>query len=232
MKFNLNLTALTVPEEEMSLFKELWLYFYETYMYPERVYENLGLDRASLLSLSLLIFGLCIGASLAAFGAVFNKRVLGSSVRKLLSLNALSPDTALTLEEIGAEQSVITRLAVKRSTSLRRVVKCREEEEYNAMLEKKRQEYEEKRRADKKLPKFKEAPYKLDTLASHFYIPEKMKYTAELKFEQKGSTWISAIVFTVVMAVVFVALLAVMPNILELLNDIAGSIDTSPNNII
>ena len=42
---------------------------------------------------------------------------------------------------------------------------------------------------------------------------------ADVKFEKKGSTWLGAIVFIVVLVIAFVALMWAMPYILSVLND-------------
>ena len=225
------LSATTAEELGMPLWKELWYYFYETYINPSVYYENLGADSRTMLSVRLMILGLFIGIAIAAFAAVFNKRVLGGVVRRLLKADALSPDSALTLAELGYSGGIIG-LAVKKSTSLRRVVKCREEEEYDEKLKEKRKEYAERKKNGDKLPKFKETPYKINTLTDAFYIPEKMKYMADVKFEKKGTTWLGAILTVVVLAVVFVALMVALPSIFELLNSIAGEIGSSENTKI
>ena len=225
------LSATTAEELEMPLWKELWYYFYKTYINPSVYYENLGADSRTMLSVRLMILGLFIGIAIAAFAAVFNKRVLGGVVRRLLKADALSPDSALTLAELGYSGGIIG-LAVKKSTSLRRVVKCREEEEYDEKLKEKRKEYAERKKNGDKLPKFKETPYKINTLTDAFYIPEKMKYMADVKFEKKGTTWLGAILTVVVLAVVFVALMVALPSIFELLNSIAGEMGSSENTKI
>ena len=227
--FTLNATA--AEEAEMPLWKELWYYFYNTYINPTEYYENLGADSRTMLSVRLMILGLFIGISIAAFAAVFNKRVLGDAVRRLLKAEALSPDRALTLAELGYSGGVIG-FAVKKSTSLRRVVKCREETEYDEKLSEKRREYAERRKNGENLPKFKEIPYKINVLTDTFYIPEDMKYTAEVKFEKKGSTWLGAILTVVVLAVLFVALMVALPHIFELLDEVAGSMGASENTKI
>ena len=232
MNLNLNFSALSATEEEIPLIKELALYFFETYMRPDTVYENLNLEPSSLLKLSIVILGLCVGCILAGFGAVFNKQVLGRPVRALLSLEAFSPESAVTLEQLGLEFSVIARIAVKKSVSLRRVVKCVEEEQYEREAQKTREEYEERRKKDRSLKKFKEISYHIDPLTCHFYIPEAMRYTAEFKFEKKGSTWLGAIIFALVMIAVSIAILVFLPDVLELLNDFVGSFKSSPDNIL
>ena len=219
--FNYLLTV--TADEEMPLIKELWLYFYDTYFNPTEYYENLNFGTGTMLSLRIIILGLCIGLSLAAFASVFNKRVLGKLVRKLIKQEALSPESAKSLYELGYAKSLVLHLAVKKSTALRRVVKCREEEEFYSQQRVKREEYEKTRETDKSLPRFKEKEYKMDSYSDSFYIPENMKYTADIKFEKKGSTWIGAIIFSVVMFFVFLAIIVFLPQILSLLNDFVGT---------
>ena len=224
---------LTVSGEEQSIFVELWQYFYQTYLNPTEFYGNLGLSADSLWSIRIMILGLCIGFSVAAFGAVFNKRVLGNIVRKILKAEAFSPESALTLEELGLVDKPFAHFAVRKSTSIRRVVKCREELEFNEALSKARNEHEARRAGDKSIGRFKETDFKMNTYADSYFIPEKMKYTADIKFEKKGSTWLGAIIFTVIMVVVFIVAMVMLPRLLSLLNDIAGGFASStPDNII
>lgn len=215
---------LTATAEEQPLIKELWQYFYDTYLNPSEYYEYLNLYSNDVVRIRIIIFGICMGLMLAAFGAVFNKRVLGDIVRKILKAEAFSPDSALTLEELGLVKKPIARFAVRKSTSLRRVVKCREEQEFEAESQKKREEYANAREKGQKKPKYKEVPYKMNVYADAYYIPEEMKYTADVKFEKKGTTWLGAIIFAFIMLFVFVALMVALPSIFELLNDFVGSI--------
>lgn len=224
--------AETESELEMPLWKELWQYFYNTYINPAEYYENLGADSSTMLSVRLIIFGLFVGVSLATFASVFNKRVLGDVVRRLIAEEALSPDKALTLDELGYGSNPLIGLAVKKSTSLRRVVKCREEVAYDMETERKRREYEERRKGGEKLPKFKDTVYRIDTHTDAFYIPEDMKYMADVKFEKKGTTWLGACLTVVVMAVVFVAVMIALPHIFELLDSFAAGFEPSGNNNI
>ena len=72
----------------------------------------------------------------------------------------------------------------------------------------------------------------MDTLTCHFYIPEKMRYSAEFKFEKKGSTWLGATFFAFLMIAVAIAILVFLPKILELLNDFVGSFQSTRSNIL
>lgn len=225
MKLFFNL--LTVSGEEESLISELWKYFYSTYLNPDEYYEHLGAGSSALISVRLIIAGLFIGMMLAAFAAVFNKRVLGGVVRKMLSAGAISTENAMTLEELGYEGNPIVRYAVRKSTNLRRVVKCVEEQNFDAAQAEKYNEYKRLKAENKSAPRFKDVSYKINPYADAFYIPEEMKYMADIKFEKKGTSWLGAIIFTVIMAIAFVAVMVALPYILNVVNDIVGIVGSS-----
>ena len=226
--------ALLTAEEELPLWKELWLYFYDTYFTDETVYEHLNMGSGSLISVRNIILGLFVGLTLASFAAVFNKRVLGGFVRILLREECLSPETGKTLPELNYADKLIIRYAVRHSVTLRRVVKCREEEEYLQSMEELRESYAERRREDPSLPKrFRQKSFRIDPDAHHFYIPEEMKYMADVKFEQKGTTWLCAVLFVVVMLVALIAVMMVLPHILSLVNEFVCSFASStPDNVL
>ena len=196
-------------------------------------YENLNMEGGSLISVQSIVIGLFIGMTLAGFGAVFNKRVLGGFVRLLLKEECLSPEVGKTLPELNYADKLVLRYAVRRSVTLRRVVRCREEEEYLRQMAEMQEHYAEHRAEDPSLPKrFRQKPFRVDPDAHHFYIPEDLKYTAEVKFEQKGTTWLGAILFVILMAAACVAVLQVLPYILGLVDELASGFSSSDSGNI
>lgn len=218
-------TALSAAsEQEMPLIKELWLYFYDTYLNSSVYYEHLNIDTGKMLSIRIIILGLYVGIAIASFAAVFNKRVLGGIVRRLLSNECFSPESAKTLDELGYGNNFIIYLAVAKSTSLRRVVKCREELEFDKRSALEREEHEKSGAKNKRLSKRKETEYKTDAYSDSFFIPEEIKYTAEIKFNGKGSTWLGAVILTLVMTVAFFVTMVALPYVFGILNDFVGSL--------
>ena len=214
-----------VPGDDTTIWQDLWYYIYTNYIYPEDVYyENLNLSAGSMASLRNILFGLLLGLIIASFAMTFNKRVLGRFVRKILSFEATSPDSAKTLEEYGLNKNYLIRYWVRKGTNIRTVVKCREEEEYNASLREKMQEYEERRKEDPSLPRFKWVDYSVNADKDHFYIPEEKKYSAETRFEKRGSSWGALIFVTVISIVLFAVLLFVVPEILKLVDGFVGMV--------
>ena len=212
---------------------QLWNDFIDTFVINDVYYPYLGLEGSDMFQIKLLILGLFIGLAIAAFGGVYDKRVLGNMVRSLLGRGCLSPENAQTLAQLGYARNSIVRHSVRKSVSLRRVVRCVGEEKFLAEQEQKRLAHEEKRKTDKSIGRFREVGYTFDLENDRFYIPEEMKYMADVKFEKKGSTWLGAILFAVIMLVVYVILLINLPGILEILNDFAANFaPTGPKNIV
>lgn len=224
--------ALAATEKELPLIVELWLHFYENYVVNPGYYEYLGMETQDLINFKLMILGLFVGLAVASFGIVYDKRILGDAVRKLLREECLSPDRAKTLSELGFGRNSVLRHSVRKSVSLRRVVKCREEEEFYRTQEQMRQEHEEKRKSDRSLGRFREMEYEFDLEQDHFYIPEEMKYTADVKFEKKGNSFFFVIFFVVMLAVMYVALLVFLPDILQVINDFVGGFSYQQNTVI
>ena len=181
-----------------STFGELITYFHQTYFSIRfGAYDNFSITEQTASIINKIIPALILGIILATIATVFCRRIVGEFVRTLIKNEALSPEAGMTLLDSGAFRSTVIRHELCRSAFLRKVVFCREEQEYLS-------------------EKGKDANYKIDFTRDHFYIPEDLKYRAENRFNPKGSGWLSA-VLTVILVPVFVGLLCrFLPNILQL----------------
>ena len=181
---------------------ELISYFQETYFSIHfGAYDNFSVTEQAAGIINKIIPALIWGIILAAIATVYCRRIVGDFVRTLIKKEALSPEAGVTLFDAGAFRSTIIRRELCRGAFLRKVVFCREEQEFLA-------------------EKGKDATYKIDFTKDHFYIPEDLKYRAEIRFNQKGSGWLS-VVLTVVLVPVIVGLLCrFMPNILQFADSI------------
>lgn len=180
-----------------STLGELIAYFHRTYFSIQfGSYNNFSVTEQAARTINQIIPALIWGIIIAAVATVYSRRSIGSFVKTLLKKEALSPDSAVTLFDSGSFRSTVVRHQLCRSAFLRKVVYCREEQEF---LEE----------------KGKDAIYKIDFTTDHFYIPEDLKYRAEFRFSTKGSGWM-AVVMTVLLIPVIVGLLCrFMPNILH-----------------
>lgn len=200
--------------ESKSVIAELWEYFVEKYFTPQYGdYEHITVGGSSMISLQTIVFAFFIGVNLAAIVSVFDKRVLGDFARALIREDALSPDHAKTLSELGYFKNTAIRSSLRSGHTLRRVVRCVEEEQYDAAIEQKRLE------AKAVGQKFKTVPFKVDFKTAHFYIPSELKYTAEIKFEKKGTNWLTVAGVFVVSLLMVIGVFWIFPDILQLLDN-------------
>ena len=186
-------------------------------------YENL--TENALFSVPLIVIGVFLGIAIALFVTVFNKRILGEMVRKLLSEESLSSESAKTLDELGLSNHFLLRHAVKGNVSLRRVVYCREDEEFL-------QKQEEERKNAPSPKKFRAKPFRVDPKAHHFYIPEDQKDTAAAKFDKKGTSFVALGILLLLLLVLMIALLFALPKLMEWLDQLVGSVSSGGNDIV
>ena len=214
----------------------LWESFRNLFV-VEGEYQNLGSN--DLISVPLIIVGIFVGIAIAFVATVFTKRILGEMVRKLLSGQVHSPESARTLSELSLDQHLFICHAVKGNVSLRRVVFCREEEEFLREQEERRSEYEETKKktpSGKKVKKFRESSFRVDSKRHHFYIPEEYRDMASVKFDKKGTSVGKLILLLVLLLIVLILLLVFLPRVMELLDGVVGAFgsasSSSNNNIV
>ena len=217
-------TPFMLSADEPTIWQTLWDYIVNTFFSDNTAtYDNLGFGAGTAISLRGIVFGFAIGMVIAAFAVTADKRILGKFVRHLLRQNVVGRENAKTLYDLGFLTSHTVRRSVRRSVNVRRVVKCVEEEDFEAEQARKREEHEKKREADPSLPAFASATYRIDVESDHFYIPEESKYTAEAKFDKRGTTWLACFIMIIVLLVLCSVLLVAIPYLLSLMNELAGA---------
>lgn len=185
-----------------STLGELISYFHQTYFSIQfGVYDNFSVTGQTANIINKIIPALVFGIIIAAIATVYCRRVVGAFVRTLIEKNALSPEAGVTLFDAGAFRSTVLRRELCHSAFLRKVVFCREEQAY--LLE-----------------KGKDATYKIDFTKDHFYIPENLKYRAEIRFNPNGSGWLSVVLTVVLVPIVVGLICRFLPNILQLVDSL------------
>ncbi len=196
-----------------SLLRELLTYFEQRYFTVDaRTYNNFSISNQTAQTIRNMIVAILIGVLLASLYVAYMRTVPGGFVRKLLTLEADSPEKAKTLRELGYFRSPMIRRELTRGTSLRMVVRYHDP--------KMDQDAEGPREIDKKHTRTHKTADKLDFLSARFYIPEELRYRADVRFDKAGSGWRLAIV-TAIVAVVAAALICLfLPDILTLVDGI------------
>ena len=197
-----------------SIFCELFEYFNEKYFTVEfGAYENFSLGAGAAATAKTVVYAIAIGIIVAAAMAVYTRSVLGGFVRKLIKEGANSPETAKKLSEVGFFRSAAIRRELARGVTLRKVVRCPEEDAFLATTDK-----TEKKKGKQGKPE----SFRPDFLTARYYIPEELKYRAEIRFEKKGSDW-GMFAIVMVMAVVIAALIGFfLPDLFQLMDNIIG----------
>ncbi len=205
---------------EKSLIQELWDYFNDTYFSPDMPYlENISFGTGTLVSMQTIILGITIGIIIASACSIYTKRYIGDFIRKVINEECFDAKSAKTLYELGYLKSPGVRNGIKSYGTLSRWVRCVEEDEFFSEIKKKREEFDEAHKDDKKKPKFIEPEFKRDLNTMHFYIPFEKKYAAEVKFEQKGANWGSFILVTAISLVLCAFICYILPDIVKMFDN-------------
>ena len=216
----------TLLARELTFWEEIGEYFRNYFeLMNSTEYENLGFGGGSMITIPMIVIAIAVAIILSSVAAILNKTVFGDFVRAVIACEALSKESAKTLEELGYDEKLIIRRNVVKGTNLRGVIRCVEEEEYNERARIAREEYDKD--PDPHKPKFVDVPYKVDPDNDHFYIPEENKYKADMRFDKRGTSWGMFAVVTVITVIFSIVLLAYMPKILDIANEFFGAFGNS-----
>lgn len=218
--------AALLAAEEPSFWAELWGAIEERYFSIDMGrYEHISINSRSFLSLQTIVLGIFAGIIIASLFVAYDKKRLGGFVRKVIYEECLSPDRAKTLYELGYMKDHGVRGSLKRGTVLSKVVKCVEREAHERDVAEMRAKYIEKNGSDKG---FVEPRFELDFNTAHFYIPDDEHYRAEIRFEKKGTGWRSMLLVTVVSVICAVLVCFLLPEMLQLVDNLIGVLKNSP----
>lgn len=201
---------------QSSIWTTITDFFYRFFNPALEGYTNFEFQNGTR-KLQFIIFGIFAGFLIASFSMIFIKTTLGKLVRAILEKKAFEAKDGVTLAACGLERHFWIRLALRRGYTLRRVVRCVEEEEFLAKAHEERQAAEE---TGKKAPAYREPVFKGDLSSCHFYIPKKDRYTAEMRFREKGSGY-GTFFFVLLGCVIAVFLIfAFLPQLITFLDNV------------
>ncbi len=218
---------------EQTLLRELVDYIIDKYFTVHfHVYEYISIGPSANDAARLLIFGIAIGIVIATVMVAHTRTKLGGFLRKMIAEDCLTPDKAKTLMELGEFRNSDVRRELACGVTMRKYVKCCEEEAFIAAQS--AQKDEEEKAQDEQAPAKRSLgnrilsfftgksrdDFHMDFTKAHFYIPEELKYRVEVRFEKKGSGWIP-VVLACVGAILFTALTCrFLPDILQMMDNI------------
>lgn len=229
---------------QQSLIYELLNHFEEKYFTVNfKSYDNFSISGAKGASITNAILAIAIGIIIASAIMTHTKSCHGAFVRKLLKTGATSPENAKTLSELGFFHNLSVRRELKRGVSLRKLVFCKEkksldttngftnetqeqasEEESEPSVE---SQSDEKAKQNKLMQillaikyffipkKDQNEIFEIDFETMHFYIPEDLRYRADVRYEKKGSGWLPFIIVSVATVIATALLCVYLPELFQ-----------------
>ena len=210
---------------EPSLIEELWEYLEGKYFSVDTGrYEHISIGSGSLVTLQKVVLGICIGIIVAAAMACYDKNRLGAFVRTIVREQALWPDKAQTLYDLGFARNSAVKSSLRSPNKLGKIVRCVEKDAYDAQVAAAREAYVAEHGNDEG---FFMPQYRLDFENDHFYIPDEEHYRAEVRYEQNGSGW-RAFLLVVLLSIVGAAVVCyLLPDMLQLVDNMIGILSES-----
>ena len=192
-----------------SLIRELLEYFNTTVFGVEfGVYDNFSVESGLGATVRSLIFGLMLGTIFAGALMYYTKNVHGKFVRVLLKNECFTPEKAMTLRETGMFRSPSVRRELAKNGVLAKLTKrvC-------ATSAAKSTEADGEAADAPKEPT--EEPT-VDFLKDRFYIPEELKYKAEVRYDKSGSERFPFAITVIACVILAFLLCRFMPTLLGL----------------
>ena len=138
-------------------------------------------------TLELLVWSVFLGLCIAVFVSVYQKRVPGALVRKLLEVGADSPQNAVTLTDIGMQNRFwIRHILWWKENSVRRVVRTAEYEVCQPDASDAAPNLSDAERKKAKIKQKQEIP-RLPVSVQHLYIPADCQEQARSLYREKGA---------------------------------------------
>lgn len=164
------------------------------------------------MKLEFIVWPIFLGICIGAFITVFVRVKLGEVVRAIIEKGAISPETALTLEELGLSKRFFIRSALRGRSALRRVVEATDGTVAVA---------ENGEPAGLRILGINEAP-NLDSC--RFFITDANRERAESIYDNTNSTLLSAIITVLVAFVVAAISMIIIPNLMQMLENMLENI--------
>lgn len=205
---------------EPTLLEELWEYLEGKYFSVDMGrYEHISIGSGSLVTLQKVVLGICVGIIIAAAMACYDKNMLGAFVRAIVKEQALWPDKAMTVYDLGFARNSAVKASLRSPNKLGKIVHCVEKEAYDAKVAEAREAYIAEHGNEEG---FFMPQYRMDFDNDHFYIPDEEHYRAEVRFDNEGSGW-RAFILVCIVAIVSAALICfLLPDMIQLVDNMIG----------
>jgi hypothetical protein len=171
-------------------------------------YPSLGFD----LKIGWILLALTIGIIVAAVIITLQRNGMISLIKKLYRCEAKDENSAKALSELGLDNIVIRGL-LKGSGRIRRIVKAVGEKEYTY------EEYIALSKEKKKKKRVDGVKKSKEKITLRYYLCDFESSDTKNLVEARRSPLLNTILFCILMISIYVCVMLLMPDILDLLND-------------
>lgn len=187
------------------------------------LYENFNLYNP-FITIDMIVWAMFAGFVAASLMAVYNKRVIGGFVKSVISNDCLTPESAKTIIELGYGTDWFIKNALRTDTVLRRfIVRVQETDEKDGEAgDADAAANDENDGGSKK--KSKSRHEAIDFASARFYIPEELKYKAEVRYASRGTNFFTFGIAVVILAATAFAALFIIPELLQLIDNFIGTL--------
>ncbi len=170
------------------------------------LYDNFELFNP-FISVKLIVWAVFAGFVFASLLAIYQKRLIGGVVKTMLAEGATSPEGAKTVSELGYSTDWFVKNALRTDVTLARFV---------SRIDKEPGEDEEPKLTRSGRPV-------IDFETARFYIPEDLKYKAEVRYARKGTDFAAfGICVAIFIAAAFAAIFLI-PDLIQLIDNFIGT---------
>lgn len=194
-----------------SLIRELLEYFNTTVFGLEfGVYDNFSVESGLGATVRSVILGLMLGTIFAGALMYYTKNVHGKFIRALIKNECFSPEKAMTLRETGMFRSPSVRRELAKDGVLSKLTKrvCANS------VAKPTETADGGEVTGAETAPAEESP--VDFLSDRFYIPEELKYKAEVRYDKSGSERFPFVITVIACVILAFLLCRFMPTLLGL----------------
>lgn len=168
-------------------------------------------------SLGFVVWPLFSGICIAVLISLFVKVKLGVLVRKLLENKAETPESALSLSDLGLQKNFFVRNAMRSTSTYKQHIHAITEDS----LTYHDNEYFD---SDIQIVNFPDRKPKLNIDTAKYYIPKEKQFRASSTFSKESSTIISAIIAIFLLVIVASLSMVIIPFLTRMLDDFIKSI--------
>ncbi len=197
-------------------------------MIPVFLYDNFELYNP-FISVKLIVWALFAGFIVAALMAIYQKRLVGGVVKAILSGGATSPEKAMTVSELGYATDWFAKNALRRDAALLRFVsrvdaaaEAPKKDETDGAESAEGANKAEKAESEKPQTTRSGAPV-IDFETARFYIPDELRYKAEVRYARKGTDFVSFGICIVIFVAAAFAAIFLIPDLIQLIDNFVGT---------